>query len=192
MSESQESLIMEFFKNNPNRDIKHPEVVDYVTDKYEKMTGKKFRDPDRTIRKLFQKGILQKIEKGTYRYDPNMVKVRELEDFTAAQKKEILKRDSYKCVVCGKGKKEGVELHVDHVKPKDKGGKATIENGQVLCGEHNYIKKNYDQSDFSKKIFINLYNTASEKEDHLLMSFCNDILAVYDKHKIAKHIKLDK
>ena len=61
-----------------------------------------------------------------------MVFERNLEDFTLAQKQEILKRDSYKCVICGKGEKEGMELHVDHIKPKDKGGKAIVENGQIL------------------------------------------------------------
>jgi len=31
-------------------------------------------------------------------------------------------------VICGRGKKDGVDLHIDHIKPKDFGGEATIEN----------------------------------------------------------------
>ncbi len=192
MSESQLGLLREFFKNNPNRDIEHPEVVDWATSEWEKRTGDKFRDPDRGIRSLHQKGFLQKVHKGIYRYDPNMVKVRKLEDFKEAVKKQILERDDYKCVVCGRGKKDGVELQVDHIKPKDKGGKATIDNGQTLCGKHNYIKKNYDQTTFGKRIFVNMYKSAEKLDDQLLMTFCNDILEVYEKHGIDDQIKLAK
>jgi hypothetical protein len=43
---SQEDLIKEFFINNPMRDIKHPEVVDWVVKEWKKRTGEVFRDPD--------------------------------------------------------------------------------------------------------------------------------------------------
>ncbi|EPT0397458.1 hypothetical protein ACVNVA_000891 [Campylobacter upsaliensis] len=42
---SQLDLIMEFFKANEKRDIKHPEVVDWVVKEWQKRTGKVFRDP---------------------------------------------------------------------------------------------------------------------------------------------------
>ena len=60
----QKDLIIEFFKKNPNRDIKHPEVVDWVVATYKKRTGNVFRDPDRAIRQLAQSGFLIKISKG--------------------------------------------------------------------------------------------------------------------------------
>ena len=31
-------LIMEFFKKHPNKDIKHPEIVDWVTVEFKKRT----------------------------------------------------------------------------------------------------------------------------------------------------------
>jgi len=43
-----------------------------------------------------------KISKGVYKYDPDFVVNRELEDFTEQQKKQILERDNYKCVIVGK------------------------------------------------------------------------------------------
>lgn len=52
----QADLIMEYFKKNPNRDIKHPEIVDWVVAEYKRRIGKVFRDPDRAIRKLSQEG----------------------------------------------------------------------------------------------------------------------------------------
>ena len=138
---SQLDLLKEFFLNNPYRDIPHPEVVDWVTKEWQKRTGNVFRDPDRGIRSLYQKGFLMKIRKGVYQYDPRNIYHKELDDFTKVQKKEILERDGYRCVMCGKGEKDGVELHVDHIKPKDLGGKATITNGQTLCSTHNFRKK---------------------------------------------------
>lgn len=185
---AQKALIIEFFEKNPNRDIKHPEVVDWVVVAYKKLTGKVFRDPDRAIRQLAQSGFLIKIAKGIYRYDPKKAYKRELEDFTATQKEAILKRDGYKCVICGRGKKEGVELHVDHIKPKDLGGEATIENGQTLCSQHNFIKKNLRQTETGKKMFIRLYELAKSEGNEELKNFCADVLETYEKYNINGHI----
>ena len=188
----QKDLIVEFFRKNPNRDIKHPEVVDWVVSTYKKRTRNVFRDPDRAIRHLAQSGFLIKIAKGVYHYDPEKVKQRELYDFTAAQKKAILERDGYKCVICGRGIKDGVELHVDHIKPKDRGGEATIENGQVLCGQHNYQKKMLNQTETGKKMFIRLYELAKSEKNEELMKFCADVLETYEKHNINGHIEWKK
>jgi 5-methylcytosine-specific restriction endonuclease McrA len=184
----QSDLLVEFFKKNSNRDIKHPEVVDWVVDTYKKRTGKIFRDPDRAIRKLSQSGFLVKIAKGIYKYDPSKAHKRELKDFTSAQKEIILKRDGYRCVECGKSRKDGVELHVDHIKPKDFGGEAIIENGQTLCSQHNFMKKNLNQTETGKKMFIRLYELVKKEKNEKLIKFCIDILETYEKHGINGHI----
>ena len=89
----QADLIMEYFKKHPKREIEHPEIVDWVVAEYKKRTGEVFRDPDRAIRKLSQEGELIKIKKGIYKYDPDLVTNRELEDFTPEQRELIFKRD---------------------------------------------------------------------------------------------------
>ena len=183
---------MEFFKENPKRDISHPEIVDWVTEQWRKRTDEVFRDPDRGIRKLAQEGQLIKIGKGVYRYDPYFVVKRELEDFTAAQKEIILKNGNYRCAICGKGKADGVELHIDHIKPKDLGGEATIENGQILCAKHNFLKKNFKQTETGKKMFINLYQLAKKQEDIPLQKFCAEILEVFERNDINGHIEWKK
>lgn len=185
---TQKELLIEFFENNPNRDIKHPEVVDWVTSEYKKRTGQIFRDPDRGIRQLAQSGFLIKVSKGIYKYDPSLVKKRNLEDFSASQKRTILERDNYKCVICGRGRKEGVELHVDHIKPKDFGGKATIENGQTLCSQHNFLKKNFKQTETGKKMFIRLYELAKKEGNKELLDFCTKILEVFEENNVNGHI----
>ena len=182
---TQEEIIKEYFMAHPNRDIEHPEVVDWVTDEYKKRTGNVLRDPDRAIRKMAQSGFLIKVKKGVYRYDPDHVVKRELEDFTEAQKEEIKKRDGYKCVICGLGPANGVEIQVDHIRPKDLGGKAEIDNGQTLCAKHNFRKKNYGQTEMSKKMFVNMYNSAKKIDDTETLEFCAEILEVYEKRHIA-------
>lgn len=189
---SQIELIKEFFIHNPLRDIPHKEAVAWLLSEYQKRTGNVFADPDRGIRSLAQKGFLIKVAKGVYRYDPDSVQNRDLEDFTTTQKKEILKRDNYRCVICGKGEQEGVELHVDHIKPKDLGGEATLENGQTLCGQHNYFKKNFKQTETGKKMFIRLYDLAKSQQDEALQKFCAEILEVFEKNGINGHIEWKK
>lgn len=49
---TQSEILIEFFQRNPNRDIPHPEAVDWSTKEFKKRTGKVFRDPDRGIRKM--------------------------------------------------------------------------------------------------------------------------------------------
>ncbi|MEW5757900.1 MAG: HNH endonuclease [Candidatus Omnitrophota bacterium] len=188
----QSNLIMEYFKNHPNQDIKHPEIVDWVTAEYNKRTGKVFRDPDRAIRKLSQEGQLIKIKKGVYKYDPSFIKNRKLKDFTTEQKKEIFKRDAYKCVVCGRGINDGVEIHADHIKPRDLGGESKIENGQTLCAQHNFQKKNYKQTETGKKMFIRLCELAKKSKDKKLQKFCEEVLTVYEKNNINGHIRWNK
>lgn len=51
----QKNLILEYFQNNPDRPIEHPEVVDWATTEYKKRTSKIFRDLDRAIRLLHQR-----------------------------------------------------------------------------------------------------------------------------------------
>lgn len=185
---TQYNLVKEFFVNNPNRDIPHHESVKWLLEEHLKRNGSVFADPDRAIRKLHQEGFLIKISKGVYRYEPDKVYNRKLEDFTEAQKNIIKKRDGFKCVVCGKGLKDGVELHVDHIKPKDYGGKATIENGQTLCGQHNYQKKRLKQTETGKKMFIRLYELAKTDNNKQLLDFCTQILEVFEKNNVNGHI----
>lgn len=185
-------MLIEYFQNHPNTDIKHPEVVDWVTSEFLKRTGRIFRDPDRGIRKLHQEGMLIKVNKGVYRYDPKHVTQRDLQDFSPEIKRAIFARDGYQCVICGRGKKEGMEIHADHIKPKDLGGEATLENGQTLCSQHNFIKKNLGQTETSKKLFIRLYELAKTENNQELLRFTTEVLEVYEKNGINGHIEWTK
>lgn len=58
---------------------------------------------------------------------------------------DVMRRDGFRCVICGRGQKDGVKLHVDHIKPVSKGGKTEFSNLRTLCDECNLGKSDkYD------------------------------------------------
>lgn len=58
---------------------------------------------------------------------------------------DILKRDGFRCVLCGRTSNDGVKLQVDHIIPVSKGGKTEIANLRTLCNECNMGKRDkYD------------------------------------------------
>jgi len=181
-------LLIEYFKAHPKEDIPHGPVVDWVEVKYKRLYKKKPRDTWRSIRNLHEIGFLIKVKKGIYRYDPDTVKQRNLEDFTLEQKKKIFKRDNYRCVQCGRRQDEGCELHADHRVPKDKGGKAVVDNGQTLCSVCNFRKKNYGQTESGKKMLIRLWEASIKIGDEKTKKFCEEVLNAYEKFDINGHI----
>jgi hypothetical protein len=192
MAKSVSELVLEYFQARPKQVLDHGPVVDWVTKRYLKHHSTPPRDVWRAIRSLSQKGFLIKVEKGVYMYDPEFVMNRDFEDFTPEQKKQIFERDSYRCVICGRGPADGIEIQADHIKPKDKGGKATLENGQTLCAQHNFRKKNYNQTETGKKMFIRLYELAKQQHDQETMAFCTDILETFERYDINGHIEWKK
>jgi 5-methylcytosine-specific restriction endonuclease McrA len=192
MAKTISELVLEYFQARPNQELDHGPVVDWVTQEYLKDNPTSPRDPWRAIRSLAQKGIFIKVRKGVYRYDSEFITNRELEDFTAEQKRQIFERDSWKCVQCGRGLAEGIELHADHVKAKDMGGKAIIENGQTLCAQHNFMKKNLGQTESGKKMFIRFYELAKVEGNELLFNFSSEVLQVFEKYDIKGHIESKK
>ncbi len=189
MGKSIRSLVMEYFQRHPKQDLEHGPVVDWVTAQHLKENETPPRDIWRMVRQLHQEGFLIKIKKGVYRYDPDQINNVELYDFSPEAKEAIFKRDNYKCVVCGKGREDGVEICADHIKPKDKGGDNSVENGQTLCTEHNLLKKNFSQTEAGKRYFIKIYHQAVANNDTRMTNFCKGIFDVYDTYKLNGHIK---
>ena len=63
---------------------------------------------------------------------------------------DIMKRDGFKCVLCGASQKDGAKLHVDHIFPIAKGGKTEPSNLRTLCDRCNLGKKDkYDPNGFN-------------------------------------------
>jgi len=190
---SQMDFVKEYFIKNAGVEIPHSQSKKELEDAWFKATGKRMEDSDRAIRLLHGKGFLQKRGKGIYLYDPNSVQDQVWDEFTEAEKKAIFERDGYKCVTCGLGRENGLELHIDHIKPRSLGGQGTVENGQTLCSRHNFIKKNHSQTETGKKGFIRLLELVQsqkeEPESQILEAFLIDVLQLYEKHGINGHIR---
>lgn len=64
---------------------------------------------------------------------------------TQSLRYDIMKRDNFRCVLCGRGAEDGVKLHVDHIIPVSKGGKTVPSNLRTLCEDCNFGKRDkYD------------------------------------------------
>lgn len=59
---------------------------------------------------------------------------------TVSLRYEILRRDNFRCQICGSTAQDGVKLHVDHIVPVSKGGKTTYSNLRTLCDRCNMGK----------------------------------------------------
>ncbi len=69
----------------------------------------------------------------------------ERQKMTPALRYEVLRRDNFRCKICGRSQEDGVKLHVDHILPVSKGGKTEMNNLRTLCEDCNLGKKDkYD------------------------------------------------
>lgn len=85
----------------------------------------------------------RKREKRRQEYqDRRMANDAEHAKVTRAMRYDVLRRDGFKCVRCGRGREDGVKLHVDHIVPVSRGGKSTMDNLQTLCEDCNCGKGN--------------------------------------------------
>ena len=66
---TQINAIMQFFKDNPNRDITYAEVKKWINNEYKVKTGTGINYFERKIRNLFEQGKLVYVQKGVHRYD---------------------------------------------------------------------------------------------------------------------------
>ena len=88
-------------------------------------------------------------QKGIYEYllsGKTKEKALSIRAFTENEKRTMYERQKGICPMCraaGKRKKWNIEeMHADHKIPWSKGGHTTLDNGQMLCREHNLEKSN--------------------------------------------------
>lgn len=84
---------------------------------------------------LFFKSEAERVEKNkhTAKYQRSMM--------SSSLRYDVMKRDNFHCVLCGRSAEDGVKLHVDHIIPISRGGKTTIDNLRTLCSDCNMGKK---------------------------------------------------
>lgn len=79
-----------------------------------------------------------------YKTIRNNKKIQEIErsKMSASIRYDVLRRDNYRCQICGATQFDGVKLHVDHIIPISKGGKTEMNNLRTLCDRCNLGKSN--------------------------------------------------
>ena len=70
---------------------------------------------------------------------------KERSKMTQSLRYDILKRDSFRCQICGRSASDGITLEVDHIVPISKGGKTTPGNLRTLCKDCNRGKRDKDE-----------------------------------------------
>lgn len=77
---------------------------------------------------------------------------RKKESISKALRYEVLNRDGFRCLACGRSANThpDVVLHVDHIKPESKGGATDQANLQTLCMDCNLGKGNRDDTDLRR------------------------------------------
>ena len=53
---------------------------------------------------------------------------------------DVMRRDGFRCQLCGTTAKDGYKLHVDHIIPVSKGGRTEMQNLRTLCERCNMGK----------------------------------------------------
>ncbi len=66
---TQIGAIMQYFEENPNRDINYAEVSEWINNEYRAKTGFGINYFERKIRNLFERGKLIWVKKGVHRYE---------------------------------------------------------------------------------------------------------------------------
>lgn len=70
---------------------------------------------------------------------------------TPTMRYNVMKRDGFRCVLCGRSADDGVTLEVDHIIPVSKGGKTVMSNLQTLCWDCNRGKRDrYDEEEINE------------------------------------------
>lgn len=78
-----------------------------------------------------------------------------------ALRRQVLQRDGYRCQYCGA---VTYHPHIDHVKPRSKGGKDTLRNLRVACERCNLRKSDRDIPGFRTATKVRRYRRQRKRE----------------------------
>jgi hypothetical protein len=88
------------------------------------------------LKRLFDHTVELKAQRETRQYQIKLERAK----MTDSLRYDILKRDNFRCQICGSCASDGVKLHVDHIIPVAKGGQTVASNLRTLCDRCNMGK----------------------------------------------------
>ncbi len=113
----------------------------YTSPKGEKRYSNSKVFEDKSVKYVYKRTLKLIEEKETRKYQMNLERVK----MSKSLRYDILKRDGFRCQLCGKTTEDGVKLHVDHIVPVAKGGKTEKSNLRTLCEVCNLGKSDKEE-----------------------------------------------
>ena len=132
-------MCREILRERPTLGIKFICEVTYITPKGKNVYKKREEFIAPEIWNLWQQVIAYKDSE----YD--CLKSKERAKMTQSLRYDILKRDGFRCQICGRTATDGITLEVDHIVPISRGGKTVAENLRTLCKECNRGKSDKNE-----------------------------------------------
>ena len=145
--ESEWCVLVDFTKQNaePNGDIP---FMPFHIEPIERF----FNDPPNPRWRLYKRNLsacgawdwLTSSEARSILDDIAIVHVKHKSKVDLAVRFNVMKRDNYRCQICGRSANDGAVLEIDHKVPRAKGGKNNIDNLWTLCFDCNRGKRDKD------------------------------------------------
>ena len=180
---SQTEFVMAHFKKQPNQALTLDDWTDELAQQYKKLTGYTARHFRSVARRLYADGRLERVGRGVYKYDPDVIPKPRFSRFTAKQKREIRNRDEHRCVCCGLGRAEGVRLYVDFLDPDLPDSAGHIVNGAVFCARHSPSRNNLSMMDMIMMDFNAFSERIKNEQSKAKSGFYEELTKVYKKYE---------
>lgn len=133
-----ESYLLSFHSLKLKNKLQMQVVATYTSPKRRNYYTKEITYSISEAKSLHQEAIQQLAYKKSRQHQIKLERAK----MSAGLRYDILKRDNFRCRLCGASSKDDVQLHVDHIHPVSKGGKTTPANLQTLCDRCNRGKSN--------------------------------------------------
>lgn len=144
---SQIDYYMEITKNMPGKVLRKNNVVEYKEGKFI-LTSPQFTDKQREILMQICNKKISEYEK---KFGEKIWIHRGLDTrhISGSLQYDVFAKAKGRCMACGISRQKRA-LDVDHIIPRNKGGKTEISNLQALCYKCNSQKRDRDDTDFGK------------------------------------------
>ena len=186
---TKQSYILDFFKQHSNQTFKLQDISQAVQEEYSKDYPDSNIYSNRSIRDLAKRGYIEELggyinkpQRGEYQLIKGKKPKIPRSPFSQKTKEKILKRDNYKCQMCGIPDSKGNPIAVDHLLAEDNGGEGIVENGITLCTQCNNTKSNLDVTSFGKKVFKQYLKISKDKNDQPTIDFLEELLDVFNRN----------
>lgn len=135
----QKNLLKFIYRLKLSRPVINPRFIYEL--KYSSPTGKNLYNKSATYYKeSFASLVLKANEDKRNQERHNNLKMIERRKLNSSMRFKILKRDGYRCQICGFSAPDGANLHIDHKVPIAKGGLTVESNLWTVCAQCNLGK----------------------------------------------------